>query len=402
MATTSLLYHAFGLQEYQILSTEYGGGETVFHVKLKNSKRKCAQCQCRSVKKNGAFQRRFREVPIGARKTWLVLHGHRHLCCRCQANLREHIGFSGPKKRHTRRFSRYVLTLARMMALLHVSCLLGTGWDMIKDIFKENLKRRAKKRKISKVRYIAIDEFAVRKGHNYISIIMDLESGMVLNASLGRDGKALLPFLYRLKRAQAPLKAVAVDMSPAFLKAVKTVFPNLDVVHDPYHVMALASRAVDTVRRDLVRGLDKEGKKVVKGSRFLLLKGLEKLSASHLERLTVLMESNRPLYIAYLLKEDLRRLWDHRDSRSALRFIVHWLERAVESGLKPFVRLALTIIRHLDQLLSYFSHRISTGPLEGLNNKIKTLKRQAYGYRDMEFFFLRILFIHESIYSITG
>jgi transposase len=142
------------------------------------------------------------------------------------------------------------------MALLHVAGLLGTGWDMIKDIFKEDLKRRMKKRKISKVRYIAIDEFAVRKGHKYISIIMDLESGMVLNAALGRDGNAILPFLYRLKRAQAPLQAVAVDMSPAFLKAVKTVFPNLDVVHDPYHVMALASRAVDTVRRDLARGLN--------------------------------------------------------------------------------------------------------------------------------------------------
>jgi transposase len=288
------------------------------------------------------------------------------------------------------------------MALLHVAGLLGTGWDMIKDIFKEDLKRRMKKRKISKVRYIAIDEFAVRKGHKYISIIMDLESGMVLNAALGRDGNAILPFLYRLKRAQAPLQAVAVDMSPAFLKAVKTVFPNLDVVHDPYHVMALASRAVDTVRRDLARGLNEEGKKVIKGSRFLLLRGLESLSASHLEKLTILMESNRPLYLAYLLKEDLRRLWDHGNSRLALRFIVQWLERAVESGLKPFVKLALTIIRHLDQLLSYFSHRISTGPLEGLNNKIKTLKRQAYGYRDMEFFFLRILFIHESIYSITG
>jgi transposase len=193
-----------------------------------------------------------------------------------------------------------------------------------------------------------------------------------------------------------------MDMSPAYLHAVRTVFPAVDIVHDPYHVVALVNRAIDETRRDLYRKLTDEERQVLKGSRFLLLRGMEHLKPRSLERLMELMEVNEPLYQAYLLKEDLRMFWNLPNAELAKSFLVSWIDQARTLGLKHFVRLADTLEEHCAGLLSYFRHRISTGPLEGLNNKIKVLKRQAYGFRDQAYFKLRLYFIHESVPAFPG
>jgi transposase len=402
MATTSFLYHTFGLTDYDHLCTEYKKGGNHFHIALKESRRRCAHCGSRRVVRNGCFERTFREIPMGLRPTCLVLHGHRQLCRDCGANQHEPIHFADPNARHTRRMARFIVTLAGFVALLHVALLLRVGWDLVKAAFSRHLDRKLKKRKPGKVRYIAIDEFASRKGHKYITIVLDLETGVVLYAAQGKGADAVLPFLWKLRRANAPLAAVAMDMSAAYQSAVRTVFPTVDIVFDPFHVMAMANRALDETRRETYSQLEGEDRNVIKGSRFLLLRGLESLRASQMGKLALLMDVNQPLYTAYLLKEDLRQFWNFPDRLSAMEFLADWLERAVESGLRHFIKVALSLIRHLQGLLSYFGHRISSGPIEGLNNKIKTLKRQAYGFRDMRFFLLRILFIHESIYTITG
>ena len=115
-----------------------------------------------------------------------------------------------------------------------------------------------------------------------------------------------------------------------------------------------------------------------------------------------LMEINEPLYQAYLLKEDFRMFWNLPDIELAKTFLLSWIEQARILGLKHFLKVADTIENHINGLLAYFHHRISTGPIEGLNNKIKVLKRQAYGLRDLEYFKLRLYFIHESVPSFTG
>ena len=131
------------------------------------------------------------------------------------------------------------------------------------------------------------------------------------------------------------------------------------------------------------------------GSRFVLLKGLENLSPTGMDHLIDLMALNHPLYEAYLLKEELRLFWNLDDRKSGEGFLSSWLQQARQTGIRQFLKLAKTLERHRNGLLAYFSHRISTGPLEGLNNKIKVLKRQAYGFRDKEYFKLRLFFIHE-------
>jgi len=351
---------------------------------------------------NGTFTREFHALPIGRRKQFVILHGHFQQCRRCGHTLKEPIDFAEGKRRRLRAFDRFVIDLCQIAPIKHVALFLNVGWDLIKAIFKGHLAHRLAQRKLHKVRYLAVDEFATRKGHHYMTVVIDLETGAVLYAHEGKDAAALIPFLEKLKRKRIALRAVAMDMSPAYMHAVRTVFPTVDIVHDPYHVVALVNRAIDETRRDLYRKLTDEERQVLKGSRFLLLRGMENLKPRSLERLMELMEVNEPLYQAYLLKEDLRMFWNLPNADLAGAFLESWIDQARTLGLKHFVRLADTIEEHRSGLLSYFRHRISTGPLEGLNNKIKVLKRQAYGFRDQAYFKLRLYFIHESVPAFPG
>lgn len=404
MATTSYLYHTLGLTRYCHERTEFLGGAVYYHVRKKREARRCAHCRARWIHlvMNGAFTREFYALPVGRRKQFVVLHGHFQQCRCCGRNLREPIDFTEGKRRRLKAFDRFVVDLCHIAPIKHVALFLDVGWDLAKSIFKSHLALRFARRKLTKVRYIAVDEFAIRKGHQYMTVVMDLETGAVLHAHEGKDAAALIPFLEKLKRKRIILRAIAMDMSPAYMQAIRNVFPTVDIVHDPYHVVALVNRAIDETRRDLYRKLTGEERQVLKGSRFLLLRGMEHLKPHSLEHLMDLMEVNEPLYQAYLLKEDLRMFWNLPNDDTARVFLDAWIDQARTLGLKHFVKLADTLGEHLPGLLAYFHHRISTGPLEGLNNKIKVLKRQAYGFRDQTYFKLRLYFIHESVPAFAG
>lgn len=404
MATTSFLYHTLGLVGYRHLRTQYAGGAVIHHVERAPHKRRCRGCGARwnELTHSGAFERQFRALPVGRHPQFVVLHGHEQSCRRCGKTLREPIEFAQGKRRCLKALERFVIDLCQFATIHHVAILLAMGWDSVKEIYQGHLERRLAQRKLTDVRYIAVDEFAIRRGHTYMTVVMDLEQGAILYAAEGRDAKALVPFLRRLKRSRAKLEAVAIDMSQAYLNAVREVFPQLAVVHDAYHVVALANKAVDQTRRDLYRELEAEERKVIKGSRFLLLRGGERLDTEPKQRLEELMAANEPLYTAYLLKEQLRMFWAMGEEQTAKVVLENWLAEARASGLEHFVKLAQTIEDHLSGLLAYFRHPISTGPLEGLNNKIKVLKRQAYGFRDMAYFKLRLFFIHEATPAFPG
>ena len=404
MATTSFVYHTLGLRGYRHLRTEYKGGVVVHHVELSGEKRRCRGCGAPAgeLTLEGRFVRRFRALPVGSRQQFVVLHGHEQRCRRCGRRLREPILFAKGKQRHIRAFERYVVDLCRIAPIKHVADHLGIGWTLVKDIFKTHLRRRLKRRSLRFVRRIAIDEFAIRKGHQYMTVVLDLDTGRILHAAEGRSADAVIPFLRRLKKFRTSLQAVAVDMWPAYLLAIREVFPDVSVVHDPFHIVALANAAVDATRREIARSLPAADRRALKGTRFLLLKGGDRLDHTAMPYLQRLESLNRPLFQAYLLKEDLRRFWSMPSRKAAQRFLGAWIARALASRLKFMIRLARTLRAHRHGLLAWYDHPISTAPLEGINNKIKVLKRQAYGFRDIEYFKLRLAFIHESTPAFAG
>src|SRR5512135_1737322 len=194
-------------------------------------------------------------------------------------------------------------------------------------------------------------------------------------------------------------------MSPAYREAVSTHLPKATIVCDRFHVMQLFNEKLSDWRRALDReATDVMQKKVLKGTRWLLLKALENLDQEKDEksRLKEALALNQSLAVAYYLKEDLRQFWEQPGTRFATVFLDGWIKRAEASGIKMLQQMAQTLAAHRGGLLAYYDVMITSGPLEGTNNKLKTMKRQAYGFRDREFFKLKILAIHETRYELVG
>ena len=212
-------------------------------------------------------------------------------------------------------------------------------------------------------------------------------------------------FWIRLRRSRAKIEAVATDMSPAYIDAVSTHLPGATLVFDRFHVIKLYNDKLSDLRRALYHELkDTMQKKVLKGVRWLLLKRPENLDPTHNEpqRLQEALRLNEPLATAYYLKEELNEIWEQDDQETAEAVLLDWIAYAESTGIRMLHDFAKTLRSHACGILAYYDYPISTGPLEGTNNKIKTMKRQAYGFRDQEFLKLKILGIHETKYALVG
>ena len=403
--STSLLYHGFGIRGYRYVRTEYVEGGVVFTI-VQNPKRcRCPVCGGRNVILKGGVTRRFRGLPIGSKKTTFVFRVPRIRCRDCNVVRQTALGFADPRRTYTRSFAQYVLHLARMMTIQDVALHLGVSWDVVKEIVKNDLQRRFSHPKLKDLRQIAIDEISIGKGHRYLTIVLDLETGVVVHVGHGKGGDALLNFWKRLRRCGAKIEAVATDMSPAYIDAVTTHLPDAVLVFDRFHVTKLFNDKLSDLRRELYR-TTKEGleKDVLKGSRWLLLKRPENLDASRNEhqRLEDALRLNAPLATAYYLKEELGEFWEQDSQEEAVAFLLDWILRAESTSIRILHQFARTLRIHSHGLLAYYDYAISTGPLEGTNNKIKTMKRQAYGFRDHHFFILKIYALHEARYALVG
>ena len=400
--STSLLYHAFNLKGVEFESTEFLGSAIIFSVAMTDKLRKCPGCGCRHVIFKGQKTRCFRMGPLGRKQAILKLLFHRLQCSECNKLWWPQLPFMDGKHRYTRSLALIALDLLRFGTIQDVAHYLHVGWDLIKDIHKTRLQSLYKKMPIKELKYLGIDEFSIRKGHNYMTIFIDLQKGRIIHAVEGRSKDAIQPFLKVLARKGKRLKAVAMDMSRSYSSAVAECLPKVDIVFDRYHIMAQMNQAIDTLRREQQGVLDDKDQKILKGCRFLLLRNYESLNHDVQGKLNFLLDINKPLFIMHSMKEQLRLLWSQANRKHAMAFLDQWCFDALMSGVKPLVKVALTLVKHREGILNYFPHLITSGSVEGTINKIKTLKRQAYGFRDMVYFKLRLYHLHCQGYSLTG
>lgn len=290
------------------------------------------------------------------------------------------------------------------MTILDVARHLGVSWDMIKDIQKRRLKKRFARPKLKKFKKIAVDEISIGSGHRYLTIVLDLESGAVVIVGEGKGAEALVPCWQRLKSSRANVEAVAIDMSPAYIGAVMENLLGATIVFDHFHIIKLYNDGLADLRRRLYHEAEIMEKKIIKGTRWLLLKNPENLNEKKNEprRLQEALALNQPLATASYLKEDLRQLWKQPDKKTAAIFLLNWVYQAGSSGIAMLKKFARTLAAHCTGVLAYYDYPISTAPLESTNNKINTMKRQAYGFRDLEFFKLKIMAIHETKSALVG
>jgi transposase len=403
--STSLFYHAFGIRSYQYQATKFHSGGMTIRVAQAREKLCCPACGSSKVWIVEWFERRWRSVPIGSRETWIEMRVPKVECQECFSRRRVAVSFAEPHKQHTRAFERYVVELLRFMTPQDVSRHLGISWDLANDIQKRRLKRKFGRPKLRHLQRLAVDEVYVGKRHQYLTLVLDLDSGAVVFVGEGRGSATLRPFFRRLRQSRAKVRAVASDMAGGFLKAVREFLPEARLVLDRFHVVKLFNEKLTKLRRDLYReATDDLHKTVLKGTRWLLLKNAENLNDDRDERqrLEDALSLNAPLATAYYLKDDLRLFWEQTTKSRAERWLTAWCRRAEQAGIRVLQQMARTLHKHRQSLLAWYDDPISTGPLEGVKNKLKLLQRQAFGYRDLELFKLRILSLHTTHKTLVG
>jgi transposase len=403
--STSLLYHGWGIRGYHHHRIRHDGGAIHFGIEPDARRLRCSSCGSDRVTRAGCVERRLRALPIGSRPVWIELAVPRLCCAACGKTRQMALGFADERVQYCRCFERYALELSRHMTILAVAEHLNVGWDTIKQLQKKHLQRRFRRIKLRHLRRLAIDEISIGRHHRYLTVVLDLDSGAVVFIGDGKGTAALEPFWKRLRASRAKIEAVATDMSPAYIAAVAEHLPEAIHVFDRFHVVKLFNDKLSELRRQVQNNAQTaEQKQAVKGARWILLKNPENLDPERDEhqRLEEALRINKPLAVAYYLKEDLRRLWEQPDKAAAARFLDDWIARAQSAGMPILNRFARTLTLHRQGLLAWYDAPISTGPLEGTNNKIKTMQRQAYGFRDHEFFRLKIHAIHQAAYALVG
>lgn len=403
--STRVLYKALGVRGYVHQSIHLHEGRIVIRMQHDGSRLNCPLCGGANIVRRGSVPRSWSAPPVGAKPVTLFADVPRIECRDCGTHPVVSVPFADPRRSYTRSFEGLVLCLRKSMTIQDVADHLHVSQWLVRDIEKRWLGKHFSKPKLKSLQHIAIDEISTRKGHVYLTIVLDLESGAVVFVGKGKGAKALNPFWKRLRSSGAKVKAVAMDMSAAYFQAVSGHLPKAAIVFDWFHIVKLLNDKLSQLRRELHReATDKLQKQVLKGTRWLLLKRPENLDQTKREprRLLEALRLNASLATAYYLKEDLRQLWEQPTKSAAGRFLTSWINDAMNSGIRVLRTFATTLAGYRSGLLAWYDHPISTGPLEGTNNKIKTMKRQAYGYRDQEYFALKILALHHSKWKLIG
>jgi transposase len=403
--STSFIYHALGVHGYRYLKTFYKNGNIFFHIYKDSGKIRCPNCKSRKVIFKGTKIRYFKTVPIGKKPIILITRIQRIQCKECFCLKQVKLGFADPKKTYTRSFARYALELLKFSTINDVAHHLNISWDTIKEIQKDYLHKHFSKPKLTNLCEIAIDEISIGLNHKYFTIVLDLKTGAVVFIGDGKGADSLKPFWEQLLKAKATIKAVAIDMSPAYIRAVRKNLADTVIVFDHFHIIKYYNDKLSKLRRHLYYETKSYlHSQTLKGLRWILLKNPENLDKqkNEKERLEKALNVNKPLATAYYLKEDLRQMWNQETKENAEEHMENWIAKANASGVKMLIDFAKTLASHRTGILAYYDYKISTGPLEGTNNKIKTMQRQSYGFRDKEFYKLKILALHQSRYALIG
>lgn len=355
---------------------------------------RCGHCGAPTQRVHERVVREVRDLPLFEARTYLEVAVLRVWCDRCQGPKRMAIDWLDEHQRVTRRLADSIIGLSRVLPIKHVASYYGVHWHTVKRLDKEALMRALEPTDFSGVRVIGIDEFALHKGHRYATVIVDPLTRRVLWVGAGRGRDDVRPFFERLGPAGcAQLEAAVMDMNAGYEREVRHHCPQAAIVFDLFHVLAKYGREViDRVRVDRANELkaDRDGRRLVKGSRWLLLKSRGSLAPGEDVALDELLAANRPLFVVYVLRDALRELWRHRCPDAAARAWRSWYRKALRSGLKPLRLFARRLKPYLPGILAHCRYPLGTNLIEGMNNRIKVIKRMAYGFRDQAYFFLKI------------
>ena len=305
-----------------------------------------------------------------------------------------HVPWAGKGSRFTLLFESFAIDVLKACSSVKAAAeLMGMNWHQINQIKRRAVARGLKRRQAAPVQHLGIDEKSFRKGHNYISILTDLERSRVLDVAEGRDETACDKLFEGLTEEQLKgVKAIAMDMWRAYIKAAGSHMPDADIVHDRFHISQHLNQAIDKVRRQEHKALSSQKDDTRKKSKYLWLTGFENLSEEMQVRFTELQSLGLKVGRAHAIKETFDHFWDYRYPACARKFFKQWYGWARRSKLEPVKRVAKMINEHFENIITYLKHRITNAATEGFNGVIQSIKANARGFRNFENYRVAILF----------
>lgn len=398
MTGTQLIEKLGEWEGYRLVKTELLKEQGREWVRVELTPRRkwglCNACGSRCERVHDMTQRTVMDLPILGKTCLVVLPRRRFVCPVCRKARLERLSWLAPWSRFTNRLCASVALLCQVMSVKHAAQHYAMDWKSAKGIDKRALEKQLGAPDLKGLRVVAMDEFAIRKGQRYATIFVEPMRKQVLWVCKGNSKEAIRPFFEMLgEEGRHNLEAVVMDMNGAFESEVRAQCPNVRIVYDHYHVIAKYSHEViNRVRLEEMERLrkDKPGREVVRASRWLLLRNPSNVRGNERIRLNELLAANRRLALVHILREDLSQLWRYKSQAAAIRFWKQWRRRAMRSRMKPLKRFIRRLDPYVDGIIAHCKYPFHTSLLEGINNKIKVIKRTAYGFRDYDYFFLKI------------
>ncbi|MBI4589152.1 MAG: ISL3 family transposase [Candidatus Rokubacteria bacterium] len=336
---------------------------------------------------------RLRDLDISRHRVYVWVPRYRVRCPQCGVR-RVDSGVARRRARCTRRFERWLFRLTNGMTVKEVSNLTGVDWEAVKGAESRYILGLLRKRDLTGITDLGIDEVSEKKGHRYLTLVTDTVKRRVVWVGRGRD-RAVLRTFFRWfgKQRTRRIRCVVIDMHDPYELEIRERCPRAALIYDHFHVIKPLSMAIDDIRRRLQRELPPAGRLYLKGSRYLLLRNRENLTAKQRIRLQDLLRlpANETLNAAYILKEDLRVAFRRQDPKRARAELRDWKRRVRESKIPELLKYVEMLDRRRFGILNFFKHRKTNGLSEGFNNVVKTIKKDAYGFHDWEYFRLKIL-----------
>ena len=295
---------------------------------------------------------------------------------------------------YTKRFCRLISGLCRHMTISSVAKHYELRWETVKNMDKQHLQETLpalNPTQLVDLKYLGVDEVARAKGHDYMTVVYNLGTGQLIWVHEGRTAEVFSIFLKQLTEStKQGVLAVAMDMGPAYQKAVRDDLPNADIIFDRFHVMQNYGRAIDNQRRIEFRKANSAGKDLIKGSRFLLLKNAENLTEKQQKNLTTLLQENQNMNLIYMLKEQLQTLWCYKTYQEMDAALESWCQMAEQTNMIYIKKFAKSLRRYRIGICNYAKHPLTTARVEAGNVSIGLLRKRARGIRDTEYFKLKI------------
>lgn len=353
----------------------------------------CSDCgqACEAV--HDSQWRSVRDLPMLGRVVVLSVLTQR-VACRCCGPRLARIEWLSRYQRVTQRLAQAVAMGCSRLPAAHVAELFDLHWSTVREIDRRALHQRLSELPAAQPQRLIMDEFALHKGHRYASVVLDADTRRVLWIGMGRSRAAVREFFLSLgTQGCARIQAVAMDMNTAYDLEVRQHCPQARIIYDLFHVVAKYGREViSRVRVDAANQLrqNKPARRVVKQAHWLLLRNPAGLAPAQQVQLAEVLQANQSLLTVYLMKDALKSLWTATSAWEWRRRWKQWLQHAQQSNIQPLQRFASLLRPYWRGILSRVRWPMHTGQLEGINNKIKLIKRQAFGYRDADYFFLKI------------